>query len=78
MLGRRAGGRGGQSSWHRGAMGGTSCKGGEQEAEGGSPHGAGRPGEVPHGEKSGRWRHRLSCCEGGGWQTTGRRRKGGG
>ena len=47
-----------------------SCRRGEQEAEGGSPHGAGRPGEVPHGEKSGRWRHRLSCCEGGGWQTT--------
>ena len=46
-----------------------SCRRGEQEAEGGSPHGAGRPGEVPHGEKSGRWRHRLSCCEGGGRQT---------
>ena len=54
---RRAGGRGRQSSWRRQAMGVPSW-----EAMG--------PWEFPHGEKSRRWRHRRSCCEGGGWQTT--------
>merc|ERR1719509_461141 len=54
MQKRRAGGRGGQSSWNRGAMGGPSCRRGEQEAKGGSPHGTGGPWEVPHAEEESR------------------------